>query len=400
MSGGTRWNGCRRALRVVGWNVALLAAGLVVIAAAGEIYLRATVPFTGGYRPMRFVPDVGYVGAPDGEIRHTNHIDFWTVTRTNRLGFADREPISPARAAAGCHVATIGDSFVEAIQVPIAQKFHVWLEALARRELPHLDVTTSAYGESGFAPVNQLPLYDKYARQLHPRVLVLVFTLNDLWENSSVLRGMISGWDADSLPFVTVRRESDGTFTLLPPDAGPVKRRNRFRGLAATLQSSYFVTWLRGHLNRRWPQLEAAVNDALQRSPRPRFSGIPLQWQWSRAFRAPSLAPEFEEALALAGFALDQFVERTRRDGVALVILAAYNLGGRDDPAFGRLRALTEARDIPVVNQYDYIVGRGGNVEDAHWPHDGHWSPAGHQWAAEALLEYLRRNPEICRPRG
>ena len=102
---------------------------------------------------------------------------------------------------------------------------------------------------------------------------------------------------------------------------------------------------------------------------------------------------------ALLGFALDQFVERTRRDGAALVILAAYDLGGRGDRAFGRLHALAAARGIPVINQHDYIVSRGQKVRDAHWPRDAHWSPAGHQWAADALLEHLRHNPQICRPR-
>ena len=52
------------------------------------------------------------------------------------------------RAAASCHITMIGDSYVEALQVPIADKFHVRLEDLAARELRHLDVTTSAFGVS------------------------------------------------------------------------------------------------------------------------------------------------------------------------------------------------------------------------------------------------------------
>ena len=35
-------------------------------------------------------------------------------------------------------------------------------------------------------------------------------------------------------------------------------------------------------------------------------------------------------------------------------------------------------------------------VEDAHFQHDSHWNAAGHQWASEALLEYLKQNQEIC----
>ena len=46
--------------------------------------------------------------------------------------------------------------------------------------------------------------------------------------------------------------------------------------------------------------------------------------------------------------------------------------------------------------EHDYIVRRGGEVRNARWPHDGHWNAAGHEWAAEALLQHLQRNPEIC----
>ena len=390
---GTGW---RQALRVAGWNAALLAVGLTLIAAGGELYLRATQPFAESTLPRHFVPGVGYLYAPGAEIRSTNHADFWTVSRANRLGFADREPIDAARTASECHVTAIGDSFVAAIEVPIAKKFHVRLEALARMELPHLDVTTSAFGRPGFAPVNELIFWDRYARHLHPRLLVLVLTLNDLWGNSPLLHSLETQWDPDHAPFVSVRRTADGALVLLPPDPEPVYRTGRFDRLPAVLRSSYLLRWSRPHIWRLWPRLPAAMTDPLGPRRRRAHPEVPPLSEWPATVRAPELPPEFAEALALAAFGLDQFVERTRRDGAALVILATYQLGGRGDRAFRRLHALAAARGIPVINQHDYIVSRGGRVRDAHWPRGGHWSPAGHQWAGEALLEYLRRNPRIC----
>lgn len=35
-------------------------------------------------------------------------------------------------------------------------------------------------------------------------------------------------------------------------------------------------------------------------------------------------------------------------------------------------------------------------LEDAHWRHDTHWNIAGHRWAAEALLEWLKDNEDVC----
>ena len=139
----------RRVLRLAGWNALLLIARLALVALIREAWLRSTVPFMEQYLPKVFVPGVGRMLPPGTEIRWTNGLDFWTVSRTNRLGFPDREPPSPERAAKGCHITVIGDSFVEASEVPIPQKFHVRLEEMAARELPHLDVTTSAFGRGG-----------------------------------------------------------------------------------------------------------------------------------------------------------------------------------------------------------------------------------------------------------
>ena len=38
----------------------------------------------------------------------------------------------------------------------------------------------------------------------------------------------------------------------------------------------------------------------------------------------------------------------------------------------------------------------GGEIEDLHWANDRHWNAAGHRWAAEAILEWLKRHPEVC----
>ena len=103
-----------------------------------------------------------------------------------------------------------------------------------------------------------------------------------------------------------------------------------------------------------------------------------------------------QDAFDMMAIALDQFKERAERDGTSLVILSTYLLGTRGSLLFDWMSTLAHARNIPVIGQYDYIVRRGGKVEDAHWPQDSHWSPTGHQCAAEALLEYLKEHSELC----
>ena len=197
----------RRALRLVGWNALFLVAGLALIGVVGEMYFRLRAPFAENDRPYGWSPNVGGIFVPNAKVRHTNGLDFWPESRTNGLGFVDREPIDIERAAASCHIAMFGDSYVEAPEVPIADKFQVRLEELAAKELRHLNITTSAFGLSGAGQINQLAYYDEFARYLRPTLLVLVFVYNDFMNNAPILEGLHRGIDPDRLPEVP-RRET------------------------------------------------------------------------------------------------------------------------------------------------------------------------------------------------
>lgn len=447
----------RRVRRLVGWNAGLTLLGLALVAAGGETLFRLTAPFGRNSAPMRFVPGVGHLLQPDAEVRATNMTDFWTVSRTNSWGFADREPPPPERAAAGCHVTVIGDSFVEAQEVPIAAKVQVRLEELAARRLPRLRVTTSAFGVRGTGQVGQIPLYDEFARRLHPRLAVLVFVDNDFLENSPVLSSMLfpdrPSPETGSTAFA--ERAADGTIRLLSPPppllSGPGRPRD-------TGRESWLLAWmrlrwarhpLRVWLIRQWmaypfirrarsvvlgePETSPAWLAYVERlSRRPRYASVVEDLQSARYGRPQGTGegsgaeilgpgsfyttawgvrgnilravleedpkPVFRDALDITAFALDEFKARVDRDGASLVVLTTYSIGSRNSRAFVVLDDLARARGIPVLNQHDHILRAGADPEDARWSHDGHWNPAGHQWAAEMLVEHLERNPAVCGP--
>ena len=383
-----RTDGMRSALRLAVWNVGLLLAGLVLIAAAGEVWLRLTKPFMRNTTAMRFVPGIGLLHEPNTEVRRTNFLDFWTASRANRWGFLDRDPPPPGRAAASCHVSVIGDSFVHAVQVPVADKLHVRLETLAARRLPALlDVATSAFGVGGTGQVAQLPLYDAFARRLRPKLLALVFHTNDFWNNSPALTALRRGLDPDRLPWASVARGEDGALALRPPDPEYRKHRLPLKIWPARPSTLFDEIVLRATWRSWFAQWLVAVRQNQQ----------PMIVNEEEALQKETLSPVWEESVAYTGFALEQFKARTERDGAALVILATHHMGKPGDRLFDRLHDLAEARGIPVISQRAWIERRGGDVRDAHWPHDGHWSPIGHQWAAEALLEHLKQNQDVCR---
>ncbi len=407
--------GFRRALRLIGWNALIMVAGAALVGLAGEARLRLTVPFIASSRPLEFVPNVGYLRPPNTEIRHTNGLDYWNVSRTNSLGFLDREPPSPERAAATCHVSVIGDSFVEAMEVPIDQKLQVRLEELAASRLPRLDVTTSAFGLRNTGQVQQLPFYDEYARRLRPKLLVLVFVDNDFDNNTPLLRALqwtewSRGWGLEP----TVRKRPDGELELawaypqdqLPEGFWPQPSGAALAGRKA-MAHSRFALWLSAKKNALFPPPSSNARhrfsrkrEALMRQPgyAAMFEGWrPAGWaDMERAFSRRDLPPFYEDALQYTRFALEQFQQRADRDGAALVILATHTLGTPGTRIFERMSEMAAALDIPVVGQADYILRQGAELSDAWWPHDYHWNPAGHQWAAEALLEYIEQRPEVC----
>ena len=395
----------------MGWNALLIVAGAALAALAGEAWFRLTTPFMRSFLPLELVPNVGYLRPPNTEVRFTNQHDFWNVFRTNSLGFLDREPPSPERAAATCHISIIGDSFVEALEVPIHRKLQVRLEELAARRLPHLDVTTSAFGLRRTGQVQQLPFYDEYARRLHPKLLVPVFVDNDFVENTPVLRALQLGPWHRLEPIV--RKRPDGELELawsLPQDQLPEGSLSRPSWAARTgmkaMGHSWFALWLHAKKKALFRPPERRLRffeklEVLRRQPS--YAALLEGWRptrrpdYPRLFAPRDPHPLFEDALQYTRFALEQFQQRADRDGVELAILATHTLKFRGKTRlFERMSQMAAALGIPVIDQADYILRQGAALSDAHWPHDGHWNPAGHQWAAEALLEYIEQRPEVC----
>lgn len=348
-----------------------LVAGLALLAAANEAWLHVATPFRQDRHPREFVPGVGLALAPDAEVRRTNMLDFWTTSRTNSLGFLDREPPSADSAAAGCHVVFVGDSFVEAAEVAISDKVQVRLQDLAAERLPHLNVAASGYGVWATGQIAQLPYYDKWIRQRSPKLVALVVANNDFVDNAGFsLTGR--GFDLEHPPVLAAVQETDGSIALRAPD--PDYQMFRTRSPVS--------------LRRR-------ISNRVERSWRVQML------QLGRIRRALSEDSPWENAGNLVrteftAFALGQWQRRTSRDGVGLVALTTYTLGTRGDPLFDGFSRLADSLGVPVIDQAGFILRHGAELADARWRHDYHWSPQGHEWAARATLDWLEKNQSVC----
>jgi hypothetical protein len=402
--------------------LAATAATLLVFLIAAESYFRATIPFATSHWPSRFDPEIGFALDPGAEVRLTNGVDFWTTTRANSVGLLDREPPG-AKKPGTCRILFVGDSFVEAAQVPVREKIQVVIEDLAKSTSPGLALEASAVGYSGTGQANQLPLFERFGRPLHPDLVVLVFVSNDFEDNSTVLRAISHGWHPEHPPRVFLARNratGEGEFARVPIDPGwQAFAAPDFTGAAswaasfdrALLQASHFYGFLRGHWMARFPAAPDAATaqgrvrwltaipgyaDALKGMDESDASGA------VRFFGPDPLPPAMQDAVGATQAAISAFKAMADADGSRLLVLGTHSLrdpdgGTADSGQTKRLRAILEAIGIPYVDQMAHIRKAGGTAELAQFSRDGHWNAQGHRWAAEAVLARIAESPELCR---
>jgi hypothetical protein len=376
-------------------------------------------PFDKVEWPSQFNPRVGFVFQPGSVVKHTNHMDFWTVGKANSLGFLDVEP--PPVEAGQCRVAFIGDSFVEAAQVEIPFKVQRLVEKTAAEKFPDWRVRTAAFGYSGTGQVNQLPFYDDYVKRLSPKLVVLVFVSNDFANNSSVLEALRNGWHPDHAPRLFVRRTDRGMERVeIDPNwsryrIDPGLRVRALQPVHAFLQQrSRLYQWLWRRLSLKYPGLNVLQGTpyeemvrlrarALQADPQVADRMVDWRDEFSEnldgGFTESPINPLYADAEQYTQYALSEFLRRADQDGTQLVVLAASQMGliaqnGRNG-SLAVLKRITASLGIPLIDQYEFVVHRGGDPKSAQFAHDGHWTKAGHRWAAEAVMEYLE-NQSVC----
>jgi len=397
-----------------------------------ELGFRLTTPFIENKWPLRFDKEIGFLFQPLSELQVTNHLDYWTQSRTNSLGFLDREQGNNHNN--DCRVVFIGDSFVEAVQVDLKDKLQVVLERLASNLHPEWHLATTAFGYSGTGQINQLAFYDAFVGNLAPRLVVLVFVKNDFANNSALLEAIRYGWDPRATPRHFVKKIGDkysisGISADWERSAGAyfgegnvnldwIQKRHKW-----LVETSYFYNWLYTKLLFMSPggiewlsgstRSDLIAKRIVKLKSDPEYAPVLADWEnrFNFDIDAPAgytyLPLAYQQALEFTRFGLEQFKRRSIRDGFQLALLVANNIHQPSRIAEGlndadgirimqRVKSLGKELDIPIIDQRAFIEARGGNQSDTAFRHDQHWSKYGHRTAAASVLQYLESKPFIC----
>jgi hypothetical protein len=322
--------------------------------------------------PTKLDPVAGSLFEPGADVRWTNYVDFWTKSRTNSLGFLDAEPALP-KPPGRFRVLLVGDSFVEAAQVPIEAKLQTLLAGRLVGRLGRDRADVIAFGYSGTGQANQLGYYEKFGRDAAADLVILLAVSNDFANNSPILESVRNGWHPYWTPRVFYEREGSGFRRLNP---APDWQQHRIGGrdpaghFAALMQMAEFAPMLTG-----W--------------------GGPVERETDKMFWQSRLPPVFEDAIALTRHALEEWKMLGARDGFKVVVVGANNMTVDGTQSFAergryarRFQAVTESVGLPFLDLYPYFA-KQSHPKAARWSADAHWTATGHGWAAAAVYEFL-----------
>jgi hypothetical protein len=316
----------------------------------------------------------------------------------------------------------LGDSYVEAVQVPIKDK----IQSIITDRLTDAGkkVETIALGFSGMGTANELLFYRNLGRKFKPDLVVLVFISNDFANNSPTLHGINEGWhplkgprffyESDHLKqqvgvvpvnldfqnhFMPVRKIEKPKEEPLPLDnvlawselygmSRAIIKEFIGRDQKQALIDNYFTQRIK--FLRQTPFFETKLEGW----------NYPEDLDMNSMFFAKEPLPQvFQEALQLTELSLSLFKKETQKDGAELLVLSGgfmvnhnikKNWGRTIDPEnmLKRLKAINQKLDIDTIDLIK-IFNDKGTLKDTRWRYDSHWNRNGHQWSGEAVADFV-----------
>nr|MBS0020348.1 SGNH/GDSL hydrolase family protein [Gammaproteobacteria bacterium] len=370
--------------------------------ALGEIALRAA-GFS-YYWALYRRPDPQRGWAPEPGAEGWQRLEGKALVRINQAGLRDR--LRPLPKAPGIfRIAVLGDSFAEAVQVPIEQTFWFILqdELNACNPFQGRKVEVLNFGVSGYSTAQQLLTLRHRAWSYQPDMVLLAFFHgNDLAENSSAL-------DDDPLRPYFIYRGDELVLDASFRQSSSYQLRTAWYGRlgfalvdhSRLLQAIDRATDLLGLWYGQW-RSSREVNENLAKEPGvdTRVYQVPQDSQWRSAWRVTE------------GLIQKMYEEVRARGAKFLVVTLTTGAQVHPNPLFReqfqrslgvadlfypdrRIHELGERAGFAVVNLapamqlFATFSGLWLHGFENSQPGIGHWNPAGHRLAATTIGEAL-----------
>lgn len=379
---------------------AQLAAGLL-LAVFGVVLAGAALEV--GVRVLHLVPDRFWEHDPvlgtrlkpgaEGWWTQEEH-EFRVPVRINSLGLRDIER-PEAKPDGVKRVLLIGDSHVEALQVPLEAAVGRQLETNLRQANESIEVVSA--GVSGYGTAGEYLFFRERGWKLEPDLVLLAFYPgNDVKNNSPTLeKSLVPEYDAKG--------------ELQRIDTDPPRKGKR-----SLLGRSHAYTYIRKLILTRQPALARMLaGTGLMKKGALRsedaIEGVPIDY-WVYADPPP---PEWAAAWEHTFRILDRFRDVVVARGARFAVMVVtsrdhlYPSSWKDlEETYPRLRSGLWNLEAPAQRVLDWCQSRGvaclnlmpifqvdrdSGGERLHYLHDGHWTAAGHALAARAASQFILR---------
>jgi len=353
----------------VGKLFALLIA-VVIIIAAGELFLRLFAPFpdytamTIRSFPDQYDPLLGYAGIP--------RLDKWFILPdfkhkivNNSRGYRDKERLYEKGGKK--RIVVLGDSTAWGWGVEAKDRFSDIME----RRLKGWEVINLAH--PGYSTDQELLVLQTEGFKYHPDIVILLFDKNDVVEgnNAKVI---------DVIQPKPYFEEEGGRLVLkntpVPRDLVYWAQKRMLADLygAPEVEAASFWSW--DYLKRRVLTKSQLYNWIVFRIEHPIWL--------SSTEGEPKLSVErMKENMALTEKILEEMNKECRENDARLVVAAIPSAYSTLLSGFCRRKGILHIDLSQALN---------GRLRPVSYRRVGHWTPYGHRLAAGAIIKYLKAN--------
>ncbi|MGE3272283.1 MAG: SGNH/GDSL hydrolase family protein [Chloroflexota bacterium] len=382
------------ARRSVGWRgkLGLLVFGLLIGLVMVELVLRVLGPripvvnsLTSIATFQTYHPIYGFFHRP-GASGWIETPEFTSYVSINAYGLRERD-IAPAKPAGTFRVLVIGDSFVEGAQVPMENTVTRKLEERLAAMMPGQPVQVINAGNAGFGTAQELLFLDHDGRTYEPDLVILVYFIdNDLPDNGYRV-AKDRKLDTTRRPFFVP--DGKGGIELRPGAAPPPDRLEAVRPL---LRKS--VTYNLAENFMLWQEARDQEKAQIGKNRPTYLENPPAEW---------------DEAWWVTERLLGRVRETTAGMNADLLVVAAPSYFQISDDAWlwlvggdtreknhyepdlpnQRLAGIAERQGLRFLDLLPAVKAAQDAEGGLYYPADGHWTSAGHAFAAGQLADYL-----------